>query len=139
MRTGCSVASLFAQIDAMCGSRKAISLTLLIGGACIAVASLFFLGFVTIPPRIPTPLSWREIHAGMQRSKILELVGPARTGWYPEKTLEAWWQEEPLWLRKLEVVYRDGRAVVVREYLLWRPSGRVIPERIELLPPGDFM
>jgi len=109
---------------------KVIALVLVITAL---VASPIIFGFVT-PFTPPAPAAWHQVHAGMQRSNILELVGAAQAGMYPEKILEIWSREGTLGIRKLEVWYQnhgDESATMVTEYVYWRPSQRNIFTRRE--------
>lgn len=110
---------------------KIIGLALIV--ACAVLAGLVILG-VIIPLTPQAPPEWHQIHVGMHRSKIVGLVGRPQSGMYPEKTVEAWYRDGPLGLRRLEVVYQnyaDDRATIVREYIYWRPSQRYIYTRKE--------
>lgn len=97
------------------------------------LAYLVIMGFVT--PLTPSaPAAWHQIHVGMHRSNILELVGPAQAGMHPEKIVETRHRDGALGIRKLDVHYQgsgDDRATMVREYVYWRPSQRYIYTRTE--------
>ena len=91
--------------------------------------------FGVVTPLTPSaPPAWHQVHVGMQRSNILELVGAAQTGMYPDKIVETWYRDGVLGLRKLDVWYKnypDDKATTVREYIYWRPSHRYIHTRTE--------
>ena len=91
------------------------------------------IGVVT--PLTPSaPPAWHQVHVGMHRSNIVELVGPAQAGMYPEKIVETWYRDGALGIRKLDVCYQgsgDDRATMVREFVYWRPSQRYIYTRTE--------
>ena len=71
----------------------------------------------------------------MSRSNILELVGVAQAGIYPEKIVETWYREGILGRRILAVRYQNtpanDNATTVSEYVYWRPTGRYIHTRKE--------
>lgn len=97
------------------------------------LAYMVMMGFVTRLTR-SAPAAWHQIHVGMHRSNILELVGPAQAGMYPEKIVETWYRDGALGIRKLAVSYQssgDDRATMVREFVYWRPSQRHIYTRKE--------
>jgi hypothetical protein len=108
--------------------------TVALGFLTVAVlASPVIFGWVT-PRTPPAPSAWHQVHVGMQRSNILQLVGPAQTGMYPEKSVETWYRDGELGIRRLEVWYQnygDDRATMVREYIFWRPCRRCIFTRTE--------
>ena len=55
-----------------------------------AVPALPFILGVFTPLTPPDPPTWPQVHIGMQRSNILQLVGASRTGMYPEKPIDEW-------------------------------------------------
>ena len=67
--------------------RRRFKAIVLAGLAVAVLASPVFFGVVT-PLTPPAPPSWHKVHVGMERSNILELVGAAQTGLYPEKSVE---------------------------------------------------
>lgn len=96
------------------------------------LGSLVIFGLVT-PFTPPVPPPWHQVHAGMQRSNILALVGAPTISGYPEKIVETWRRDGAFGLRKLEVWYQnypDERASIVCEYIYWRPSRRYIHTRM---------
>lgn len=101
--------------------------------ASALLLSPVIVGWVT-PLTPPTPPEWNQIHAGMSRSNIIALLGPAQAGGWPLKAVETWYRDGTLGLRKLDVYYSgegDDRASRVREYIFWRPGRRHIVERSE--------
>jgi hypothetical protein len=100
-------------------------------GLAVFVSAVIF-GLMT-PFTPPAPPSWHQVHIGMQRSNILQLVGASRPGMYPEKPCDVWWQEGALGSRRLFVWYdyKTDTATMVREFVWWRPSRRVIDTRME--------
>jgi hypothetical protein len=73
----------------------------------------------------------------MQRSNILQLLGPPQAGGYPLKSIETWYCDGVLGLRKLDVWYfseEDSSAEIVHEYIFWRPTDRYLQVRREKDP-----
>ena len=107
----------------------AVSFCLLLG----ALAALLIPGVVT-PFTPPSPPAWHQVHVGMQRSNILELVGAPHPGMYPEKPCDSWYREGALGSRRLFVWYdyKTDTAEVVSEYIWWSPGQRTMSTRKEV-------
>ena len=124
--------SCVASPKARCILRSKIavfSLVLIVGLAVLTIFGVF------TPFTPDAPQAWHDVYVGMSRSNILQLLGPAQTGYYPEKILETWYRDSAWGMRKLEVLYQrapdDDRATLAREYIFWKPSRRDIRTRIE--------